>query len=137
MIPIAVLIASVGLLAFAIAQQRRARDARLAASATVNLEVDRWGVKRWLADGRYEEVSWDELHEVRLVTLPKGPWDDRLRFVLDGGGERGCIVPFEVAEGSDLLASLGALSGFDHRRLAEALDGVRTGSHVLWARTTT
>jgi hypothetical protein len=134
---VAIFIGSVVLFAFAIARMRQTRDARHAAAATVKLEVDRWGVKRWLADGRYEEVSWDELREVRVVTLPKGPWDDRMRFVLDGGAERGCIVPFEVAEDSDLLATLGALSGFDHRGLAEALESTRAGSQVLWARTTT
>jgi hypothetical protein len=116
---------------------RHARDARLAAAATVRLEVDDWGVKRWLADGRYEEVAWAELHEVRIITLPKGPWDDRVRLVLDGGGERGCIVPLEVAENSELLASLGGLSGFDHRRLAEVLEAARTGTQILWARTST
>ena len=129
---VVILVLSVAIFAIAIAHTRRAREARRAAAATVNLEVDRWGVKRSLADGRYEEVAWDELQEVRLVTLPKGPWDERLRFVLDGGGERGCIVPFDVAEGSDLLASLSALSGFDHRRLADALENIRTGNLVLW-----
>jgi hypothetical protein len=103
----------------------------------VNFAVDSWGVKRWLADGRYEEVSWAELREVRMITLPKGPWDDRVRFVLDGGGERGCIVPLDVAEGSDLIASFGTLSGFDHRLLAESLENTRTGNRVLWARSTT
>ena len=134
---IAIFIASVALFAFAIVHRRRERELRRAAAATVKLEVDRWGVRRWLADGRYEEVSWDELREVRVITLPKGPWDDRVRFVLDGGGERGCIVPLEVAEGSELLASLAALSGFDHRALAGALGSTRTGSQVLWARTST
>ncbi|MEY2403553.1 MAG: hypothetical protein QOD38_1104 [Acidimicrobiaceae bacterium] len=128
---------SLGLFAFALARMRRARDARLAAAATVKLEVDGWGAKRWLADGRYEEVSWDELREVRIITLPKGPWADRVRFVLDGGGERGCIVPLEAAEDGGLIAALGALSGFDHRALAETLDTARTSNQLLWARTTT
>jgi hypothetical protein len=134
---VAVFVLSVVLFAFALAFMRRTRDARREAAATVKLEVDGWGVKRWLADGRYEEVSWDELREVRVITLPKGPWADRIRFVLDGGGERGCIVPSDAAEDSDLLVSLGALSGFDHRRLAEVLETTRTGNQVLWARTST
>ena len=134
---LALFVAAIALFAFAIARMRGSRDARMAAAATVRLEVDGWGVKRWLADGRYEEVSWDELNEVRITTLPKGPWKDRVRLVLDGGGERGCIVPFDAAENSDLLASLGGLSGFDHRRMAEVLETVRTGTQVLWARTTT
>jgi len=57
--------------------------------------------------------------------------------VLDGGGERGCIVPFEVAEESDLLPSFSRLKGFDHRKLADALEETRTGTQVLWSRTTT
>ena len=132
-----VALALVVFFALAIANMRRTREVRRAAAETVKLEVDGWGVKRWLADGRYEEVSWAELIEVRMVTLPKGPWDDRVRLVLDGGGERGCIVPFEVAEESDLLASFGKLKGFDHRMLADALEQSRTGTQVLWARTTT
>ena len=125
------------LLAVFIARGRAQRAARRAAAATTKLEVDGWGVKRWLADGRYEEVSWQELLEVRVITLPKGPWGDRVRFVLGGGGERGCIVGLEAAEDSGLLASLGALPAFDHRRLAEVLERARTGNEVLWARTST
>jgi hypothetical protein len=125
------------LFAVVIARARGQRAARRAAAATTKLEIDDWGVKRWLADGRYEEVSWDELLEVRVITLPKGPWDDRVRFVLDGGGERGCIVRLDRAEESGLIAALAALPRFDHRQLADVLDRPRTGSVVLWDRTTT
>ena len=115
----------------------RERDARRARAATVRIEVDGWGVKRWLADGRYEEVGWDELKEVRAITLPKGPWASRLRFVLDGGGERGCIIDVDSAEESGLLARLASLPGFDHRRMAEIIDDTKIGNEQLWARTTT
>jgi hypothetical protein len=136
----------VGLLLFNVAisvfvvlvvRARRERAARRAAAATVGCQADEWGLRRWLADGRYEEVAWDELQEVRAVTLPKGPWDTRVRLVFDGGGERGCIVPIEVAEDYGVLAALGRLAGFDHRRLAEVLEEERTGQEVLWARTST
>ena len=123
-----------GGMAALVAVARHQRAERRAAAATVSFAVDDWGVRRSLADGRYEEVSWAELLEVRATTLPRGPWDDRLRFVLDGGGERGCIVPVEVAEQYGLLGELWRLPGFDHRRLAEALDEERTGQEVLWQR---
>jgi uncharacterized membrane protein len=131
------LVLPIVLFAVFIARGRAQRAARQAAAATTKLAVDSWGVKRWLADGRYEEVSWNELLEVRIITLPKGPWGERMRFVLDGGGEQGCIVSLEAAEDSGLLASLGALPAFDHRRLAETLERPRTGNEVLWARTST
>lgn len=116
---------------------RQSAARRREAARTVDLSVDNWGVKRWLADGRYEEVAWSELDEVRGVTLPKGPWDNRLRFVLDGGGERGCIVAGDLAEESGLITRLAALPGFDHRGLAEFLDGDRPGTRVLWPATST
>lgn len=127
----------VGLFAVLLARARQERAARRAAAETTNLEAGDWGLRRWLADGRYEEVSWDELQEVRAVTLPRGPWDTRLRLVFDGGGERGCIVPIDVAERFGVLAALARLPGFDHRRLAEVLQEERTGQEILWRRTTT
>ena len=116
---------------------RRERAARRAAAATTNCQADDWGLRRWLADGRYEEVAWDEVQEVRAITLPKGPWDTRVRLVFDGGGERGCIIPIDVAESYGVLAELARLPGFDHRRLAEVLEEERTGQETLWGRTST
>jgi hypothetical protein len=129
-------IAIAGLVGFAalIALGRRERAARRAAAATVALAVDDWGVKRSLADGRHEEIAWDELREVRLLTLPRGPWGDRARLILDGGDERGCIVPFDVAEPSGLVSAVAGLPGFDHRAMAEELERQRTGTTVLWQR---
>src|SRR5207244_3229637 len=50
-----------------IAVARHQRADRRAAAATVSFAVDDWGVRRRLADGRYEEVGWDELLEVRAT----------------------------------------------------------------------
>src|SRR5690349_16754806 len=90
---------------------KRQRQARADAAATVYFSVDNEGVERRLADGREEAVTWDELKEVKLLVLPKGPWGDRVRFVLDGGGLRGCIVPREVALDGGLVDRLAALPG--------------------------
>jgi len=120
--------------AFLVAKGRRERDRRRAAAATVSLVVDDWGVRRTLADGRHEEVGWREVQEVRLTTLPKGPWDDRVRVILDGGGERGCIVPYDLAVDAGLVERAAALPGFDHRLLAELLERLRPGTEVLWTR---
>ena len=132
-----VVAAGVALFVFMLARARRERANRRAASATTNLEADDWGLRRWLADGRYEEVGWDELQEVRAITLPKGPWDSRVRLVFDGGGERGCIVAIDLAERYGVLGELWRLPGFDHRRLAGVLEIERTGQETLWRRTTT
>jgi len=58
-----------------LARARHERAARRQAAATTNLTVDDWGLKRWMVDGRYEEVAWDELQEVEtedftLASMP-------------------------------------------------------------------
>ncbi len=118
--------------ALLLAVGRRERARKRSAAETVSFVVDDWGVKRRLADGRKEEVGWKELLEVRATTLPRGPWSDRIRLILDGGGERGCIVSYEKAYEGGLVTALAALPGFDHRALADVLDKPKTGTVILW-----
>jgi hypothetical protein len=119
---------------FLVRAGREDRRRRREAAKTVLFAVDADGVRRQLADGRTEGVRWEEIQEVRVVTLPSGPWSDRVRIVLDGGGERGCIVPWEVAEDGDLPASLHRLRGFDLQRFFAAVEAERPGNEVLWQR---
>jgi hypothetical protein len=116
---------------------RRQRAARAAAAATVSVEVDGWGVRRTLGDGRREEIGWDEVAELRVTVLPKGPWPDPVKLVLDGGGDRGVIVPLHAAEDNGVLAGLGRLPGLDYRHLQEVLGAERPGEHTVWRRTST
>ena len=130
------LLVAAGALALAIAAGRRDRDRRRAAAATVRMTIDDEGVARELADGRREAVSWNELVEVRYVVLPRGPWDVRGRLILAGPGERGCIVPIDVAEERGLVAALGRLPGFDFAAFAILVDEDRPGTTIVWARST-
>lgn len=120
-------------LAGIVAVSRRERATRGAAAETVSLVANGWGVTRDLADGRHEEVAWDEIQEVRVVVLPRGPWQERRRLVLDGGGERGCLIPMDLAEEHGVVAGLAALPRFDFRLLTE-VDDRRPGSKTLWER---
>jgi hypothetical protein len=114
---------------------RRQREARAARAATVRFAVGEDGIERDLADGRHEEVTWTEVCQVDVVTLPRGPWAERVRIVVHGAGaERGCIVPLDVAESGGLLGALGRLPGFDHPALQAALAAARPGTVVVWQR---
>lgn len=114
---------------------RRQRGVRAARAATVRFAVDDVGIERDLADGRHEEVAWSEVCQVDVVTLPRGPWAERVRIVVHGtAAERGCIVPLDVAESGGLLGALGRLPAFDHPALQSALATPRTGTVVVWER---
>ena len=61
MVAVLLLALAAGLVALGVSGRRNEQRRRAAAAATVDLQVDRDSVSRTLADGRHEEVRWDEL----------------------------------------------------------------------------
>lgn len=93
--------------------RKRAQRSRVRA-ATVTIEADDEGVRRTLADGRTEGVSWDEVTSVDVFRTRVGPHKPTGGgVVLYGTAERGCIVPLDRIEESSLLVHIHHLPGFD------------------------
>jgi len=93
--------------------RKRSQRSRVRA-ATVSIQADRDGVRRTLADGRTEEVSWDEVNEVDVFRTRVGPHKPAGGgVVLYGTADRGCIIPFDKLEESSLLVHIHHLPGFD------------------------
>jgi hypothetical protein len=91
-----------------------ARRHRAHRSTTVEVVADATGVRRVLADGRREEVSWPEVSEVDVFTTRAGPHKaSGGAVVLYGDASRGCIVPLDLLAESGLMAELHRLPGFD------------------------
>jgi len=65
-------------------------------SETVELQVDEFGVRRVLADGRTEGVEWVEVTEVEVLTSNSGPHGPTGGVVIVSGDEtHGCLVPID------------------------------------------
>jgi hypothetical protein len=119
----------------AFAVRRNERQRREAAAATVELLADRDRVARTLADGRYEEVLWSEVEEVEVITTAVGLHrDDGVVLVIAGPGERGCLVPSQLAVEHGVIELLHALPGFDSRRLVAAMEQPPPARTTCWAR---
>ena len=124
-----------GLVALGVAGRRNEQRRRAAAAATVDLQVDRESVCRTLADGRHEEVRWDELVEVEVLTTAIGVHkDDGVVFVLSGEGERGCLVPSRLAVEHGVIERLHALPGFSSRRMVAAMELPAPSRTTCWSR---
>lgn len=135
MAAVIVLALAAGLVALGISGRRNEQRRRSAAAATVDLQVDRDSVSRTLADGRHEEVRWDELVEVEVLTTAIGVHkDDGVVFVLSGDGERGCLVPSRLAVQHGVIERLHALPGFDGRRMVAAMELPPPARTTCWAR---
>jgi hypothetical protein len=118
---------------------KRTQRIRAERAATAELVVDGDGIRRTLGDGRYEEVHWDELVEVEVVTRALTPARKRLDpspalFVLAGDGERGVVLTSEEAYEKGVQFRLQDLPGYDRRLVQDVLDGVVRGRFVCWRR---
>jgi hypothetical protein len=122
-------------IALGVALRRNHRARRDVAAATVALEVDGESVSRTLADGRHEQVRWDELVEVEVLTTSVGVHrEDGVVLVLAGPGERGCLVPSRLAVEHGVIERLHALPGFDSRRLIAAMEEAPPSRTTCWER---
>ncbi|MFL6118352.1 hypothetical protein [Actinophytocola sp.] len=53
---------------------------------TTSITIDDDGVRRQLADGTEESVTWAKLKEVAIRTTPEGPWKEDTFFLLVSEG---------------------------------------------------
>ncbi|RLK54067.1 hypothetical protein [Actinokineospora cianjurensis] len=96
--------------------------------------VDDNGVRRTLADGSEEAVSWTDLAEVAIRTTPEGPWKEDVFFLLMRSGGGGCAVPAGHPSADDLMARLQSLPDFDNDAFVEAMTTIEDGLFVIWQR---
>ena len=95
-----------------------------------SVTIDDQGVRRQLADGRTEQVSWDGLRAVWAVTTSDGPWADDVFYILEDA-HGGVSVPQSVTDEA-FLARLQALPGFDNEALISAMGSTGDARFDLW-----
>ena len=100
------------------------------------IRIDDRGVRRTLAGGNAEQVAWNDLLEVSVITTGDGPFAEDVFFVLAGTGGSGCIVPQDAPESGPLLDRLQRLPGFDNDALVRAMGSTEEARFVCWRRST-
>jgi hypothetical protein len=97
------------------------------------VEINDRFVRRTLDNGRVEEVLWQDLSEVRIITTADGPFADDVFFVLIGAKGNGCVVPHSAADTAFLLR-LQKLPGFDNEKVIEAMGTSADRQFLVWRR---
>jgi hypothetical protein len=103
-------------------------------STKPGITVDDDGVRRLLADGTEESVTWADLAEVAIRTTPEGPWKEDVFFLLVRSGGGGCAVPAGDPSADALMSRLQSLPGFDNEAFIEAMTTMDDGLFVVWQR---
>ncbi|SFP28472.1 hypothetical protein SAMN05421810_102130 [Amycolatopsis arida] len=97
------------------------------------VSVDDTGVRRRLADGSEESVTWAELTTVVIRVIPEGPWKEDVFFMLAGPDGSGTAVPSGDPAADALLERLQRLPGFDHDKFVEAMTTDADEAYVVWS----
>lgn len=101
---------------------------------TTSITIDDEGVRRQLADGTEESVTWAKLKEVAIRTTPEGPWKEDVFFLLVAEGGGGCAVPAGDPSADSLMSRLQSLPNFDNEAFIEAMTTMEDGFFVVWQR---
>ena len=98
-----------------------------------DITFDDTGVRRVSPEGGVEEVRWDDLTEVRIVTTDEGPFGEDVYWLLAGSEETGIAVPGSAVI-DDLLDRLQGLPGFDNEQMIQAMTSTDNAQFRCWQR---
>lgn len=99
------------------------------------VQVDDSGVLRVEGDVR-EQIAWDAIEEVRIVTTDGGPYQEDVFFVLADARGNGCLITHEAAERTKLLEELQKrFPGVDDSMVIKAMGSTSNNSFVIWRKT--
>lgn len=106
----------------------------LAAPARETVEIDGEGIRRVEGDIN-EQVRWEDITRVRIVTTDSGPFQEDVFFLLDATNGKGCCVNHGAAERIGLLQALQArLPGVNDNEVIRAMGCTSNNSFVIWER---
>lgn len=95
------------------------------------ISINEHGVRRELPDGSVEQVLWDELEAIDIVTTDDGPFVEDVFWVL-GAGDHGCVVP--GSEAGPILDYANHFPGWDTVALIQAMGTAENARFAVWRR---
>jgi len=84
-------------------------------------------------DGYTEQVRWDDLARVEVMTTNEGPWACDVYFVLHGTSS-GCLIPQGATGDQKLVERLLELPGFDEKLFVDAMGCTSNRTFDVWKR---
>jgi hypothetical protein len=99
------------------------------------VEFDDTTIRRRIASGKVESITWDELATIDIVTTDGGPHVDDVFWVLGNrDGSRGCAIVSDAVGFEALLPRLQALPGFDNGAVIQAMGSTSNARFTVWRR---
>jgi hypothetical protein len=99
--------------------------------ATGSIVMDEAGIRRLVGDQITEQIDWDRLLSVDIVTTADGPANEDVFFLLGGADGLGVAVPSGAAP-PGFVERLQQLKGFDNEVLIRAMGSTADARFHCW-----
>ena len=97
-------------------------------------EIDSESVRYYRPDGETQQIQWDDLDEVGIVTTDEGPFVEDVFFMLMSKDNQVCAIPQGAEGNEDLLSRLQLLPDFDNETLIQAMGSTSNQNFRLWKK---
>jgi hypothetical protein len=98
------------------------------------IQLDESGILR-VDRGIREEISWNEVEEIRIITTTAGPFREDVFFALFASGSSGCLVPHDAAVRIGLLGELQVrFPNLDNDKVIEAMGCTSNRTFTVWKK---
>jgi hypothetical protein len=85
-----------------------------------------------VANGRRDELLWQDVRRISVVTTDRGPRFTDVFFVLDSSSSR-LVVPQDAVGNEALVVLLTRIKGFDHHSFIEAMGSSDNAEFSCWS----
>jgi len=109
-------------------------EPRLRKPEQETVQVDENGVLRLVGSVR-EQIKWNEIEEISILTTDHGPFAEDVFFALGGPNNHSCLVPHDAAVRTKLLEELQArFPSLDNKIVITAMGSTRKNSFLIWKK---
>jgi hypothetical protein len=98
------------------------------------VQINETGVLRLMGAIR-EQIRWNDIVEIRIITNDEGPFDEDALFLLVGANDTGCAISNEAAIQSGLLEELQCrFPALDNEMVVIAMACTDNSNFLIWKR---
>jgi len=104
---------------------------------TTNLKViiDQEGVRVTRLNGKVEEIKWDDIGEISIITTSDGPFMDDVFLCLSSvGGRTGCAIPSTADGYNEVYDLVSKFEGFNFQKYIDSMSCAIDAKFVLWEK---
>jgi hypothetical protein len=97
------------------------------------IDIDDLGVTRHLDKGKTEQIRWDQLEKIEIITTSDGPWGEDVFWVFHED-DKGCVVPNSDPRVGELIQKIESFEAYDANAVIAAMGSASEATFLVWQR---